>query len=88
MQLDYIVKHIRADTNSGKSAICMLKWAQQYTGTATSILEDTVPLLYLEGQWVNNLRERLQHINGKLLLSKHTMTPIQQENDNHIIDIF
>eukprot|EP00957_Ditylum_brightwellii_P168253 12809218-Ditylum_brightwellii.AAC.1 len=29
MQLDYIVKHIRADTDSGKSAECMLQWAQQ-----------------------------------------------------------
>eukprot|EP00957_Ditylum_brightwellii_P131974 10063022-Ditylum_brightwellii.AAC.1 len=59
MQLDYIVKHIRADTDSGKLAMCMLRWAQQCAGTATSILEDTASLLYLEGQWVNNLRDGL-----------------------------
>eukprot|EP00957_Ditylum_brightwellii_P160174 12194188-Ditylum_brightwellii.AAC.1 len=88
MQLDYIVKHIQADTDSGKSAMCMLQWAQQCAGTATSILEDIVPLLYLEGQWINNLRDRLQCINGKLLHSKHIITPIQRENDNHIMGIF
>eukprot|EP00957_Ditylum_brightwellii_P100377 7651052-Ditylum_brightwellii.AAC.1 len=88
MQLDYIVKHIRADTDSGKSAECMLQWAQQCAGTATFILEDTTPLPHIEGKWVNNLRDGLQHINGKILLCTHTLTPIQQENDNHIMDIF
>eukprot|EP00957_Ditylum_brightwellii_P166811 12696714-Ditylum_brightwellii.AAC.1 len=68
MQFDYIVKHIQADTDSCKSAMCMLRWAQQCTGIVPSILEDTAPLLYLEGQRVNNLRDRLQHINDKLPL--------------------
>eukprot|EP00957_Ditylum_brightwellii_P084400 6418302-Ditylum_brightwellii.AAC.1 len=49
MQLDYLVKHIQTDTDSGKTVVCMLCWAQQCAGTATSIVEDTAPLPYLEG---------------------------------------
>eukprot|EP00957_Ditylum_brightwellii_P111396 8496154-Ditylum_brightwellii.AAC.1 len=59
MQIDYVIRHIQANTDCGKAAKCMLQWAQLCTGIRNSILEETTPLSYLEGTWVNNLRAGL-----------------------------
>eukprot|EP00957_Ditylum_brightwellii_P014674 1106045-Ditylum_brightwellii.AAC.1 len=59
MQIDYIVKYIHAKTDCDKAIKCMLQWAQHCMGMEQSILEDTAPLLYFEGRWVNNLQAGL-----------------------------
>eukprot|EP00957_Ditylum_brightwellii_P093448 7116771-Ditylum_brightwellii.AAC.1 len=71
MQIDYITKHIRAKVDSGKAADCMLRWAQHCAGTEKSILEDTAPLHYIEGRWVNNIRAGLHRINGTADFTGH-----------------
>eukprot|EP00957_Ditylum_brightwellii_P144261 10991036-Ditylum_brightwellii.AAC.1 len=82
MQIEYIIRHIRADTDCGKTAKCMLQWAQLCAGTSTSILEETTPLTYLEGTWVNNLRSGLTRINGTIRLPSLPITLPQRNMIN------
>eukprot|EP00957_Ditylum_brightwellii_P019909 1501995-Ditylum_brightwellii.AAC.1 len=87
MQIEYIIRHIQADTDCSNTAKCMLQLAQLYAGTSTSILEETTPLTYLEGIYVNNLRAGLTCINGTIRLPSLPITLPQRKHNKHIVDI-
>eukprot|EP00957_Ditylum_brightwellii_P005329 406567-Ditylum_brightwellii.AAC.1 len=58
-----ILKHVRANLKIGRNFLVLMRWAQLCTGVSSPLLQKTSPIPYLEGQWLQQLREDLLYIN-------------------------
>jgi hypothetical protein len=67
-----------------------LSWAQHNSGVGTPILENpTIPILYLETQWISSLRTALTSLGCKIQVDYSSVYPIQrQQQDAHLMDVF
>eukprot|EP00957_Ditylum_brightwellii_P104963 8000113-Ditylum_brightwellii.AAC.1 len=70
-----IIKHVHAGTKIGKKFEVLIQWAQLCAGTTIPFLEDHCRLPYLEGKWLNQLRDGQWGINTKLHLAKPWIPP-------------
>jgi hypothetical protein len=64
----------------------MINWAQHNAGTKDPLLMTHAQVTHLEGKWINQLREDLRTINGKLYICDVWTLPPTRENDQHIMD--
>jgi hypothetical protein len=63
-------------------------WAQQCSGTGTSILRDTTTKLpHLECKWLASLRQFLQDIEGQIHLRHDFVEPLQRQQDSFLMDL-
>jgi hypothetical protein len=63
----------------------VLETIQLKSGIRKPILEDTRPLDYLEWGWIPQIRDFLEHIDGKIM-GATTPSPTYRQNDRYIMD--
>eukprot|EP00957_Ditylum_brightwellii_P170409 12971710-Ditylum_brightwellii.AAC.1 len=56
-KITFVIKHLRAENEIGKTIRTTIQWAQVMAGTKRQILEDTRPIPHLEGTYISHLRE-------------------------------
>jgi hypothetical protein len=87
LQVEMLLKHIRANNSVGKTAKIMIRWAQKVTGIAKPVLEDRKRVPHLEGGWVANIQDGLITCNAKIRATKPWTILHQRVNNQHIMDI-
>eukprot|EP00957_Ditylum_brightwellii_P211767 15366577-Ditylum_brightwellii.AAC.2 len=66
----------------------MIRWAQYCAGTEYDILQTSVDIPYLEGQWKANLQQGLAKKKGRILQIKRWHQPPSRENNTYLMDQF
>jgi hypothetical protein len=86
-QLILFIKHWRVQDAAGHLLPIVVAWVQYQSGVGTPIFSDPhLHLPYLESQsWLPLLQQFLAQINGKLLLDKTYVAPMQRSNDKYIM---
>jgi len=75
------------DARVPQLAVIDLLYIQMEAGTATSILEDTRPISYLEPGWIPTIRQFLHSIDAKIIGAIPQPT-LHREHDSYIMDHF
>ena len=78
--------HIQLQTTLGMFLLLNVDWLQQLAGISQHILEYTKHIEGTRNTWLNNMREFLDYIHGKILLNNPWTIPIIRQNDSHIMD--
>jgi hypothetical protein len=88
-QICLFVKSWRANNIAGQFLRVALAWAQHNSGVGTPILENpTIPLPYLETQWISSLRTALTSLGCKIQVDYSSVYPLQRQHDAHLMDVF
>jgi hypothetical protein len=82
-QIKTLLKHWRTpDSQIGRMLRIAVAWAQQCSGTGTSI-----KLPHLECKWLASLRQFLQDIEGQIHLRHDFVEPLQRQHDSFLMDL-
>jgi hypothetical protein len=73
------------DSSTGRMLRAVLDTIQLESGIGKPILEDTRSLDYIEWGWIPQIRDFLQHIDGKVVGATRT-PPTYRKNDQYIMD--
>jgi hypothetical protein len=88
-QICLFVKSWRANNIAGQFLRVALAWAQHNSGVGTPILEiPTIPIPYLETQWISSLRTALTSLGCKIQVDYSSVYPLQRQHDAHLMDVF
>ena len=85
-KIQYLLRHLRANTQIGHLLLIILQWAQLQSGIGQSILQWTKPLPYLESTWLSHIQEDLWQISGTRYIPQLLIEPLQRENDAYIME--
>eukprot|EP00957_Ditylum_brightwellii_P209326 15361228-Ditylum_brightwellii.AAC.1 len=81
------IKHLQADTKTGKKFLALFCWAQISAGTDIPILDENRHLRHLEGKWLCTLLEDMHHIKYKLHLPCPWFPPSKCKHDQCTMDV-
>jgi hypothetical protein len=89
-QICLFVKSWRANNIAGQFLRVALAWAQHNLGVGTPILLEnpTIPIPYLETQWISSLRTALISLGCKIQVDYSSIYPLQRQHDAHLMDVF
>eukprot|EP00957_Ditylum_brightwellii_P107649 8212487-Ditylum_brightwellii.AAC.2 len=87
-KINFVVKHLQVDLNVGKVITIALRWVQLCAGTSWHILQNTRPILHMEGVWIEHLQNGMEHINAEIRHKHKWVVPAQRKVDKHIMDKF
>jgi hypothetical protein len=73
------------DSTTSSMLHAVLETIQLESGIGKPILKDTRPLDYLEWGWIPQIRDFLEHIDGKIMGATKT-PPTYRQNDQYIMD--
>ena len=74
-------------TNPGRLLWINLTWAQAYSGLSAPLWEQpNTPCPAIPELWIMGVRKALAKINGKIVVEKSIVCPLQRENDWYIMD--
>jgi len=81
------IRSLRSTTNPGRLLWINLTWAQAYSGLSAPLWEQpNAPCPAVPEPWIMGVRKALAKINGKIVLEKSIVCPLQRENDWYIMD--
>jgi len=81
-----ILKHIRADTATGKMIQILIDYYQLHVGISRPVLEDTTPIPWSAALWLDNARQYLHRIHGGIILQRPWLPTMRREGDRCIMD--
>ena len=84
----YLIKHLQHNSHIGKTAQAMLNWAQHAAVIFRSLLSTPLDLPYLEGRWINQLRQDLKSINATIYIHDTWTYPTTRQHNLHIMECF
>jgi hypothetical protein len=85
-QLMLFLKHWRANDDAGRLLRVAVAWVQYQSGVGFPIFaHPATNIPYLESRWLPSLRRFLATIQGKLILDRTYIAPMQRENDEYIM---
>jgi len=81
-----VIKHLRAHTTIGRIYDTTITHYQLMSGLSRSILVDTRPLPWSSARWIDQLRDFLHTIQGRIDLCQPWIPPPRQVHDRFIMD--
>ena len=87
-KIQYVLKHLRANTEIGKMLQITLSWAQLQAGIGTPILSQPRRLPYIESEWLKHLHEGLWQISGRIYIPDAWHERYQCQNDRFLMELF
>lgn len=71
-QINTIISHIRADTAVATTIYILIESYQIITGTIESPFKNTEKIHYIESQWLDTVKQFLQHAKATISINKAT----------------
>jgi hypothetical protein len=86
MKIKSILCHLGSQTLLGKAILININYLQLTSGLKSPVLKTNYPFVYIENNWLLQLREYLATISARLELSKVWKMLPQREYDMSIMD--